>query len=185
MYSCECSSISSATADLFFSTFATLVTSVILYQGFKASVTDIVTCVFGFFTICCGITLLQMSKIDPEALQQQVGLDRRSTILLATAKSDVEHTEKYMEEEDPGMDAIRGSAGIIGSIYRARSARRSMQAGEGGARRRPWRTPAQDGSGVPLADGILPRHQLYDKVRPLVTFPFPVAYFFDEAYALA
>lgn len=143
-------------------TFATLVTSVILYQGFKASPTDIVTVVLGFLVICCGITLLQMSKIDPEALQNQVGLDRRTTVLLAAAKGDVEPSEKHLEEEDPGMDAIRGSAGIIGSLYRARSARRSIMSRDG-PRRRNWRSSHGPERGVPLADGILPRHQLYDK----------------------
>jgi hypothetical protein len=141
------------------------VTSVILFQGFKASVFDIITVVLGFLTICCGITLLQMSKIDPTALQSQVGLDRRSTILLAAAKGDVEPTEKNTQDEDPGMDAIRGSAGVIGSIYRARSARKSMMSQDGPRRRQQWRNT--DGRGVPLENSLLPRHQLYDKVRPV------------------
>ena len=62
----------------FFSS-ATLITSFILYQGLKASAVQLITMVLGFLTICLGITLLQMSKVDPKVFK---GLDRRSTILL-------------------------------------------------------------------------------------------------------
>ena len=57
-------------ADSFLVTFCTLVTSVILYQGLKASVTTIVTVVLAFLVICTGITILQMSKVDPRKLQK-------------------------------------------------------------------------------------------------------------------
>ena len=55
-------------ADNLLVTFCTLVTSVILYQGLKASVTTIVTVVLAFLVICTGITILQMSKVDPRKL---------------------------------------------------------------------------------------------------------------------
>lgn len=88
----------------------------------------------GFVVICFGITILQMSKVDPEHLTK---LDRRSTILLQASR---EHTAGMDEKdvlaiEDPGMDTLRGSFGTVGSIIRARSARRmSMSRGGGGSR---------------------------------------------------
>lgn len=104
-----------------------------------------------------------MSKIDPEQLSGQVGVDRRSTILLAAARSQAQPSEKHTEEEDPGMDAIRGGAGIIGSIYRAKSARRSIQGDSNGARRR-WRhTQSELPAGAMHPMSSLARHQLYDK----------------------
>ena len=46
-------------------TFCMLLTSVILYQGLKASATKIITIVFRFFIIYTGIFILQISKVDP------------------------------------------------------------------------------------------------------------------------
>lgn len=45
-----------------FFTSATLVASVILFQGFSASAGAIMTVVMGFFVICAGVVLLQTSK---------------------------------------------------------------------------------------------------------------------------
>jgi len=110
-------------------TFCTLVTSVILYEGLKASAVQILTVVFGFLVICTGIFVLQMSKVDPRKLR----VDRRTSILLRAAREEVaplvdapegefEHDpEKALElSEEPGMDALRGTFGAIGSIVRAR-----------------------------------------------------------------
>lgn len=44
-----------------FTTF-TLVTSIILYQGLKATAIQLITMFLGFLVICVGITILQMSK---------------------------------------------------------------------------------------------------------------------------
>ncbi|EJF67189.1 hypothetical protein DICSQDRAFT_46933 [Dichomitus squalens LYAD-421 SS1] len=49
-------------------TFCTLVTSVILYQGLKASASQIITIVLAFAVICTGIIILQMTKVDPRQL---------------------------------------------------------------------------------------------------------------------
>lgn len=79
----------------------------------------------GFLVICVGITILQMSKVDPEQLGR---LDRKSTILLQAARQRTETDEKNIAgQEDPGIDALRGSFGTVGSIIRARSARRLSQ----------------------------------------------------------
>jgi len=57
-------------------TFCMLLTSVILYQGLKASTTKIITIVFGLFIIYTGIFILQMSKVNP---CQLMSLDRYMT----------------------------------------------------------------------------------------------------------
>ncbi|KDQ21299.1 hypothetical protein BOTBODRAFT_168595 [Botryobasidium botryosum FD-172 SS1] len=161
-------------------TFCTLVTSVILYQGLKASAVQILTIVMGFLTICAGITILQMSKVDPTSLKK---LDRRSTMLLQ-ANRNTEASEKNVGGiEDPGMDALRGTFGTVGSIIRARSARRASLASrvgrnpedmETGTPRAPRQGSHTRESGVTgsdsVADGFafgdLPRHQLYDPPMP-------------------
>lgn len=100
-----------------------------------------------------------MSKLDPEMLKDQAGLDRRSTMLLAATRDDGIETEKGTEMEDPGMDTIRGSAGIIGSIYRARSMNKSASGQF--ERRRTWhRRTDTDGN---LVQSGMQRHQLYDR----------------------
>ncbi|KAG9007656.1 hypothetical protein FRB90_009296 [Tulasnella sp. 427] len=157
-------------------TACTLITSVVLYQGLKASVMAILTVVMGFLVICAGIIILQMSKVDPEQLGK---LDRKSTILLKAAQQNVQTSEKggITSLEDPGMDALRGSFGTVGSIIRARSARRMSMSSR--ASQRP-RTQSDLEANNNVADnranrlsthGLehLPRHQLYDApVRPSV-----------------
>ncbi|KAJ7782573.1 magnesium transporter NIPA-domain-containing protein [Mycena maculata] len=111
-------------------TFFSILTTIVLFKGLSAPVSSIITLVMGFLVICVGITILQMSKVDPTQLKR---LDRRSTILLEAARA---HTETLEEKgalgiEDPGMDALRGSFGTVGSIIRARSARRLSQASMG------------------------------------------------------
>ncbi|TDL17285.1 DUF803-domain-containing protein [Rickenella mellea] len=144
-------------------TFFSMVTTVVLFQGLKASATQIITIVMAFLVICAGITILQMSKVDPTSLNK---LDRRSTILLQAARS---NTEKMEEKditglEDPGMDAIRGQFGPLGSIIRARSAKRMSQASTSATSRRSRHGPAPP---LPTTthDG-LQRHQLYDAPMP-------------------
>ena len=113
-----------------------------------------------------------MSKVDPEKL---TNLDRRSTILLQAAR---EHTETMDEKgvigvEDPGLDALRGSFGTIGSIIRARTVRRMSQSSHRDSHLRPPGAAApyvagtsswMSGDGMGL--GGLKRHQLYDAPVP-------------------
>lgn len=68
-------------------TFCTLVTSVILYKGLKASGSQIMTVVLAFFVICTGIFILQMSKVDPRKLSQ---VDEHTTLLLEAARQEVD-----------------------------------------------------------------------------------------------
>lgn len=108
----------------------------ILNKGFNAPATKIVTMVFGFFVICCGITLLQMSKIDPKELENKVKLDRRDTMLLRAATTATRagqtseegdpEKDRNLDLEDPGVDSVRGFVGLAGSIHRAVSARRTI-----------------------------------------------------------
>ncbi|KAH7107923.1 DUF803-domain-containing protein [Auriculariales sp. MPI-PUGE-AT-0066] len=142
-------------------TFCTLVTTIILFKGLKAPATDIITLVMGFLVICIGITILQMSKVDPTKLEK---LDRRSTILLQAARSKTEMAEKDTAEaiEEPGLDTLRGGGfGAVGSFIRARSQRRlSMQSHASGNKYRARPPGAMD----PLAH--MTRHQLYDPPMP-------------------
>ena len=75
-----------------------------------------------FLVICAGITILQMSKVDPTEFK----LDRRSTILLQASRKQTEAVEEKSLSglEEPGIDTLRGSFGTVGSIIRARTARR-------------------------------------------------------------
>ncbi|KAH9961547.1 magnesium transporter NIPA-domain-containing protein [Russula dissimulans] len=95
-------------------------------QGPKASAGQILTIVMAFLVICVGITILQMSKIDPTEFKS---LDRRSTILFQAARKNTEAVEEksLSAVEEPGIDALRGSFGTVGSIIRARSARHMSQ----------------------------------------------------------
>ena len=112
-------------------TFFSIVTTIVLFRGLAAPPAQIITLVMGFLVICVGITILQLSKIDPSQLKIP-GLDRRSTMLLQAARSNTEGVDEksVAAVEDPGMDTLRGSFGAVGSIIRARSARRmSMRSG--------------------------------------------------------
>lgn len=130
-------------------TLCTLVTSVILYQGLKASAEQILTIAFAFLIICSGIFLLQMSKVDPTRLTH-AAVDRKTSILLQAAREEVgtghsgDHLERgdgaldvneYDEKEkaieateEPGLDALAGRfGGLGGTLVRAR--RRATIAG--------------------------------------------------------
>ncbi|KAK0213279.1 magnesium transporter NIPA-domain-containing protein [Desarmillaria ectypa] len=154
-------------------TFFSMMTTVVLFQGLDSSVSEIITLVMGFLVICIGITILQMSKVDPTHLSK---LDRRSTLLLQAARSKTEVEEKgEIGTEDPGMDALRGSFGAMGSIIRARSARRVSEASRASSYR--TRPPGAAAPYDPEANNTTPttafdrlsgvkRHQLYDAPVP-------------------
>ncbi|KAG6909673.1 hypothetical protein DXG01_016080 [Tephrocybe rancida] len=160
-------------------TFFSMVTTIVLFQGLKSTVTGILTLVMGFLVICVGIVILQMSKVDPVSLSK---LDRRSTILLQAARSKTEAVEEKdaLGFEDPGMDALRGSFGTVGSIIRARSARRMSQSSNFSSTHRirpvgatapydresgfrPW---SHASAAVDEHPSGLKRHQLYDAPMP-------------------
>lgn len=94
-------------------TSTTIITSAILFQGFKGSVEQIVTVVLGFLTICSGVVLLQLSKSAkdvPDAAVFTGDLDQIHTI-----------AEQEQPETEPKADAIRGTAAIVRRISKSRS----------------------------------------------------------------
>ncbi|TFK24767.1 DUF803-domain-containing protein [Coprinopsis marcescibilis] len=146
-------------------TFFTMVTTIVLFQGLKTTVTGIITIVIAFVVICIGITILQMSKVDPKEFNK---LDRRSTLLLQAAKAQTEDVDEkgVIGIENPGMDTLRGSFGTVGSIIRARTMRRMSQNSR--QSRVPGSVPAWDndegGTNNPAIG--MKRHQLYDAPVP-------------------
>lgn len=93
-------------------TSATIITSAILFQGFKGDVKSIITMVLGFFVICSGVVLLQLSKSAkdvPDAAVFKGDLDQVRTV-----------AEQAEPESEPKADAIRGTAAIIRRFSQAR-----------------------------------------------------------------
>jgi magnesium transporter len=124
-----------------------------------------------------------MSKVDPTEFKN---LDRRSTILLQAARKQTEGFEEKSASgiEDPGIDALRGSFGTVGSIIRARSARRVSQSSRGtahssrfGATHSQLDVERDDQRNLPSvpADlghyGAMKRHQLFDPPVPHLDIP--------------
>ncbi|KUJ16974.1 DUF803-domain-containing protein [Mollisia scopiformis] len=86
-------------------TSCTIITSAILFRGFKGTVTSIITVVMGFFIICAGVVLLQLSKSAKDVPDSAVfagDLDQVRTI-----------AEQEQPESEPKADAIRGAAAIV------------------------------------------------------------------------
>lgn len=113
-----------------------------------------------------------MSKVDPQKLNK---LDRRSTLLLQAARNRVGLVDEKgglpLEEQEPGIDALRGTFGTVGSIIRARTRRMSQNSqNTTHVRMRPTGAAAPfDSSSTilniyPNAD--VTRHQLYDPPVP-------------------
>lgn len=93
-------------------TSTTIITSAVLFQGFKGTATSIVTVVMGFLTICSGVVLLQLSKSAkdvPDAALFAGNLDQIQTI-----------AEQEQPETEPKADAIRGAAAIVRRFSTAR-----------------------------------------------------------------
>ncbi|KAI8956555.1 DUF803-domain-containing protein [Daldinia sp. FL1419] len=93
-------------------TSTTMITSAVLFQGFKGTAMQIVTVVMGFLTICAGVVLLQLSKSAKDVPDSAVfagDLDQIHTI-----------AEQEQPETEPKADAIRGTAAIVRRISFAR-----------------------------------------------------------------
>lgn len=96
-------------------TSTTIITSAVLFRGFKGSADSIVTVVMGFLVICSGVVLLQLSKSAkdvPDAAVFAGDLDQIHTI-----------AEQDQSETEPKADAIRGAAAIVRRISMARQNR--------------------------------------------------------------
>ncbi|KAK5065365.1 hypothetical protein LTR84_001203 [Exophiala bonariae] len=88
-----------------FFTSATIITSAILFRGFKGTAVTITTVIMGFLQICTGVILLQMSKSAkdvPDAAVFKGDLDQVREI-----------AEVEQPETEPKADAIRGTAALI------------------------------------------------------------------------
>lgn len=86
-------------------TSTTIITSAVLFQGFKGTATSIVTVVMGFLVICSGVVLLQLSKSAkdvPDAAVFAGDLNQIHTI-----------AEQEQPESEPKADAIRGAAALV------------------------------------------------------------------------
>ena len=93
-------------------TSTTIITSLVLFQGFKGTTASIVTMVNGFLTICSGVVLLQLSKSAKDVPDTAVfagNLDQIHTI-----------AEQEQPETEPKADAIRGTAAIVRRMSVAR-----------------------------------------------------------------
>ncbi|EOD43372.1 hypothetical protein GTA08_BOTSDO12767 [Neofusicoccum parvum] len=81
-----------------FFTSATIVTSAILFQGFKGTGTTISTVVMGFLVICSGVVLLQLSKSAKDVPDA------------AVFKGDLDQVRTVAEQEEP--DGIHWASNI-------------------------------------------------------------------------
>lgn len=103
-----------------FFTSSTIVTSAILFQGFKGTPTSIITVVLGFLQICSGVVLLQLSKSAkdvPDAAVFKGDLDQVRTV-----------AEQEEPESEPKADAIRGAAAIIRRLSQSRQKNEAAEA---------------------------------------------------------
>ncbi|KAI0970166.1 magnesium transporter NIPA-domain-containing protein [Xylaria arbuscula] len=94
-------------------TSTTIITSAVLFRGFKGTAVQIVTVVFGFLVICSGVVLLQLSKSAKDVPDTAVfagDLNQIQTI-----------AEQEQPETEPKADALRGAAAILRRISRTRT----------------------------------------------------------------
>ena len=122
-------------------TTTTIVTSAILFRGFKGSGVQIATVVLGFLEICAGVSLLQLSKSSkdvPDASVFKGDLDQLREV-----------ASQQEPESEPKADAIRGTASII---RRLSTPRRNMEEEEA---RRHFNDRRQELLGPPEDDGFV------------------------------
>lgn len=103
-----------------FFTSSTIVTSAVLFQGFKGTAIQIITVIMGFLQICSGVVLLQLSKSAkdvPDAAVFKGDLDQVRTV-----------AEQEEPEYEPRADAIRGGSAILRSLSTARSHKELQEA---------------------------------------------------------
>ncbi|OAL01179.1 DUF803-domain-containing protein [Phaeosphaeriaceae sp. SRC1lsM3a] len=138
-----------------FFTSATIVTSAILFQGFKGTPLQIVTVIMGFLQICSGVVLLQLSKSAKDVPDA------------AVFKGDLDQVRQVAEVEEPEYepraDALRGGSAILRSISRARSEKETSEIRK---IKEEHMQPIGEGEQVEF-DGIRRRRTVIDPNRPL------------------
>ncbi|KAL4974827.1 magnesium transporter NIPA-domain-containing protein [Aspergillus desertorum] len=102
-----------------FFTSSTIISSAILFRGFKGTGTQIADVIMGFLQICAGVVLLQLSKSAKDVPDA------------AVLKGDLDQVREVATQEEPEFepkaDAIRGTAAII---RRLSTPRRNVEAEE-------------------------------------------------------
>ncbi|KAF2457483.1 magnesium transporter NIPA-domain-containing protein [Lineolata rhizophorae] len=101
-------------------TSSTIVTSAILFQGFKGTAASISTVIMGFLQICAGVVLLQLSKSAkdvPDAAVFSGDLDQVRTV-----------AEQEEPEYEPRADTVRGGGAILRSMSVARQKKQMEEA---------------------------------------------------------
>lgn len=93
-------------------TSTTIITSSVLFQGFRGTATQIVTVVMGFLTICAGVVLLQLSKSAKDVPDTAIFTGDLDQIHMIA--------DQEQPETEPKADAIRGTAAIMRRISNAR-----------------------------------------------------------------
>jgi len=137
-----------------FFTSATIVTSAVLFQGFKGTPLQIVTVIMGFFQICSGVVLLQLSKSAkdvPDSAVFKGDLDQVRTV-----------AEMEEPEYEPRADALRGGSAIIRSLSKARSHKELAEARK---IQEEHMEPIGEGEQVEF-DGLRRRKTILDPSRP-------------------
>ncbi|KAI9373888.1 magnesium transporter NIPA-domain-containing protein [Aspergillus egyptiacus] len=151
-----------------FFTSATIITSAILFRGFKGTGMQIATVILGFLQICSGVVLLQLSKSAKDVPDT------------AVFKGDLDQIREVATQEEPESepkaDAIRGTAAII---RRLSTPRRTMEAEEA---RRYYRERYEDHLKPPADneivewDGLRRRKTVLSEKSPMTprrTTPLP------------
>ncbi|KAI5851365.1 magnesium transporter NIPA-domain-containing protein [Morchella snyderi] len=136
-----------------FFTSSTIVTSAVLFRGFKGTPSSIATVVMGFLQICAGVVLLQLSKSAKNVPDTEIfrgDLDQVRTV-----------AEQSEPESEPKADAIRGTAAIIRRISVARQRMEQEEA------KRIREERLKDMLSVPLHDGEMVE---WDGVQRRVTW---------------
>ncbi|KAL4918221.1 magnesium transporter NIPA-domain-containing protein [Aspergillus aurantiobrunneus] len=102
-----------------FFTSSTIISSAVLFRGFKGSGMQIASVILGFLQICAGVVLLQLSKSAKDVPDA------------AVFKGDLDQVREVATQEEPESepkaDAIRGTAAII---RRLSTPRRNVEAEE-------------------------------------------------------
>ncbi|KAF1832461.1 DUF803-domain-containing protein [Decorospora gaudefroyi] len=137
-----------------FFTSATIVTSAVLFQGFKGTPLQIVTVIMGFLQICSGVVLLQLSKSAkdvPDSAVFKGDLDQVRTV-----------AEVEEPEYEPRADTLRGGAAILRSLSKARSHKELAEARK---IQEEHMEPIGEGEQVEF-DGLRRRKTIIDPSRP-------------------
>jgi len=140
-------------------TSTTIITSSVLFRGFKGTPTSIATVVNGFLTICAGVVLLQLSKSAKDVPDSAVfsgNLDQIQTI-----------AEQEQPETEPKADAIRGTAAIIRrfSVARDKMEMDELKRLHEEKRRERLEPTSEDGQPQYEWDGLRRRRTVYGSRR--------------------